>query len=348
MTEQTRAERRRAERETTKEAGKAAFENDGPAKTIQLHSPMSDNMGPFIVGNAEHAHRVVKQGDAEGKVLVICGAGPSLRDHAAEYCPKGDEVWGVNSALPWLYENGHKVTHGITVDQTPMVLKEWVTAPPVEYLLASSVHPHLVEYLMGSMRDITFFHSFVNVKRPPVAWEDEHGKTQVASYEDWLYMLLYEGTCRAGSGLNSATRAVDVAVYRGFAKIYLLGADSAMRVSEPMPESVKEGPERERQAWLAAHTEFHADGGSAVTNGQTSLTMTGVVGGRSWTTKPDLLISAVQIARWLRPGGLPQLEVVGDVLPNYLAKEPDDIIARLPGFLDSDGKVIQLPQTTQA
>ena len=48
--------------------------------------------------------------------VVICGAGPSLRDTAAKWCQQADQVWGCNSAATWLYDNGHKVTHGFTVD----------------------------------------------------------------------------------------------------------------------------------------------------------------------------------------------------------------------------------------
>src|SRR5207248_3158097 len=159
-----------------------------------LENPMSNNYEAFIVGNAQSCDHVVEKDSAEGQTLVICGAGPSLREEAAEWCPKCDQVWGCNSAMTYLAEHGHKVTHGFTVDQQAAMVEEWVSAPDVEYLLASTVHPHLTEYLISKNRTLRFFHNFVGLKNPPVQWPDENGVDRIEAYEDWLYMLLYPGT----------------------------------------------------------------------------------------------------------------------------------------------------------
>jgi len=90
---------------------------------ITLENAPGVEFEQFVYANALLVERVMKQDEAKGQHIVICGAGPSLADHAHEYCPAADQVWGCNSALPWLAENGHKVTHGFTVDQTPEMLR---------------------------------------------------------------------------------------------------------------------------------------------------------------------------------------------------------------------------------
>jgi len=162
----SRATKRRAHRE----AQKAAKRGEAPRieQHIELANPQTENFAAFVVANAQQCERVAKPGTGHGKTVVICGAGPSLVDHAAEYCPLGDEVWGCNSAATWLYNNGHKITHALTVDQQPHMIEEWYDAPPLHYLLASTAHPHLADYLRDKGRDITFFHNFVGIKGPPV------------------------------------------------------------------------------------------------------------------------------------------------------------------------------------
>ena len=91
--------------------------------------------------NATACERVVETGSAQGQHIVICGAGPSLREHAAEWCPQGDQVWGCNSAATYLQNNGHRITHGFTIDQTSHMLAEWLdpsASPEVLKALAIS------------------------------------------------------------------------------------------------------------------------------------------------------------------------------------------------------------------
>ena len=116
---------------------------------------------------------VAMQDSAKGQHLVLCGAGPSANQHAAEWCPQADQIWGCNSALVWLQDNGHKPTHGFTVDQTPEMLNEWRSTPDVEYLLASTVHPHLSELLHARQRRIRYFHNYVGIEHRAVEMDGE-------------------------------------------------------------------------------------------------------------------------------------------------------------------------------
>lgn len=283
---------------------------------------------------------VVEEDSAKGQHIVICGAGPSLAEHAHEWCHQGDQVWGCNSGVTWLADNGHKVTHGFAVDQTPHMLDEWSSAPDVEYLLATTVHPHLPEYLLGLGRRIRWFHNYVGLKQAPVTWDGE-----TMGYEDWLYSLLFPATVRVGSGLNSVNRAIDVALFMGADKVTVLGADCALRASRPMPR-VRVGSEEHRK-WLTEDVVMHADGGHALASEATPLTLEGEIDGRSWVTKPDMIISAVWLAKFAQHYG-ERLNLVGDTLPNALVDKSDEYLKRLPSMVDAEGNHVHIPVEAMA
>lgn len=283
---------------------------------------------------------MLKEASKAGKHLVICGAGPSLAEHAAEYCPQADEVWGCNSAATWLIDNGHKCTHAFTVDQTAEMLVEWMAAPDVQYLLATTAHPHLVEHLRAKGRDIRWFHNYVGVKGPDMQWPDATGKHVKMLREDWLYAVLYPFTIRAGSGLNSVTRAIDVAVFMGYETITVLGADCAVRTTGPVPAGMVYGTP-EHHDWLRAHTVMHADGGHAMASNASATLFDGEIDGRRWWTKADMIISAVWLVKMARR--LKHLRLIGDTLPNALADKDDEYLGRLPTMVDHDDNPIQIP-----
>lgn len=324
----TRAERRRAEREAKRK----------PQQEIHLQNPVSDFFGTFIFGNSLQVpglEAMCDQGQGAGKSVLICGAGPTLNDHIAAHAKSHDELWACNSALPWLISQGYRVTHGITVDQTPAMLNEWETVPDVEYLLASTVHPFLTEYLIEKHhRRVRWFHSYVGIRKPPVEYCEcghDHDLTDVTkcvaacgcaeyrprrvSYEDWLYLTLYPPTVRVGAGLNTATRAIDLALTMGYERVTVLGADCALRISEPAPAGARPGSP-EHKAWLETVT-MHADGGNALRSGATATTVGGEIDGRWWETKPDMMISAVFLAK-MAQAAPNKLRLIGDTLPNAL------------------------------
>lgn len=326
--------------------------------TIILENPETQNFASFIFGNALHCDQVVEPRSMEGKTVVICGAGPSLRDTAEKWVPKGDQVWGCNSAAIWLYDHGHKVTHAFTVDQTPQLLAEWITAPDIEYLLASTVHPHTTEYLIEKGRRITWFHNFVGVKGPPVAytacldcnWMGDSGATACdecqsknvhdgkTSYEEWLYTALYPATVVVGSGLNATTRAIDLALFMGFDKIIVLGADCALKTLAPPIKARTGSPEH--LEWLRNHTIMHADGGHALASDQSSLTLEATIDGRFWLTKPDLIVTASWLVRMKRKFGS-RISIMGDTLPRALMGKSEAWLNRLPTLTNKEGQAIE-------
>jgi len=323
-----------------------------PPQTIQLSNPVESFYETFIFANSLKCEKVVELDSCKGQTVVICGAGPSLADEADEWCGKADQLWGANSALTWLIEHGHKPTHGITVDQTPAMVNEWKTTPDVEYLVASTIHPHLTDLLIERGRSITFFHNYVGIKKPPVQWcvcghdhetgagclkcECQEYDPRFLSYEDWLYVTLFPGTVRVGSGLNTVTRSIDVALAMGFDKVIVLGADCAIRVKRPLPSNVMAGSEA-HLAWLKHETVMHADGGNALASGATPVTIGGMIDGRWWETKPDMAISAMFMHRMREVHGDDRLIFIGDTLPNAIRDKPSEFLAKMPALTDSEG-----------
>jgi hypothetical protein len=359
------AMRRAARRAAARSTPKPVAQQD-----IQLCNPVSAQFGSFIVGNAPYATGVVIEGSAAGQHLVLCGAGPTLADHAAEWCPQGDQVWGCNSALTWLAGHGHAPTHGFTVDQTPHMVVEWKTAPEVHYLIASTAHPHLLDLLRARGRAYTFFHNYVGIPKmveirvcqgcrcmidadgtltdtsalgvlqiPVEGCTHEVVTAHTVTYEDWLYTLLYDPTVRSGSGLNTVTRAIDVGLFMGFDRITVLGADCALRVRSPKPDA--EFGSLEHQRWLHEDVTMHVDGGHALASGATAVTIGGPIDGRHWETKPDMAITAYWLVQMKRKLG-DRLHLVGDTLPNAIMDKDDGFLARLPAMTDSDGNPVAI------
>lgn len=345
---------------------------DERLKYVEKHEALAAIHLPVVRVASQRLKRdpgVVREGSAKGKELVICGAGPSLSDNARDYIPPRNifaralrwgegvlrrtlpekyrkhiqperDVWGCNSALPWLYDKGYNVTHGFTVDQTPTMLKEWKDAPDVEYLCASSIHPHLSDLLTKRGRTITWFHNYcgftgVSNDGKPVTTVTIDGETQ--SYEDWVYSLYYPATIRCGSGLNAVNRALDLAQFMGYDRVYVLGADCHIRTLKPAPKVPAGHPEHLK--WLDEATVFHADGGSAVVNGQSSLTMEGEIDGRTYLTKPDLAVSATWLELQRRASG-GTVEVIGDTLSNALRDKDEAYLRRMPSVTNADGNLV--------
>lgn len=331
-------------------------------QTIQLCSPQQTHFEAFIVANAARylekgyetrgeflkligentlrgIPRMVAENTNIGQTVTICGAGPSLADNAEEYAGETTHLWGCNSALTWLCDKGYPVTHGFAIDQGAEMLIEWKSMPDVEYLLATTTHPHLGNLLHQNGRRITYFHNFTGIKKPPVSWPDEQGVEQSASYEYWMYSLLYPSSFMAGSGLNSVTRAIDVAQHMGYDKIVVLGADCALRAKRPQPKARLGSGKHLR--WLQRDVQMHADGSNALRSGATPITFTGVIDGRTWVTKPDMAITASSLIQMQKRLG-DRLVLVGDTLPNAIKDKPDDFLSQMPALQDSSGEAIKL------
>ena len=188
-----------------------------------------------------------------------------------------DHVFACNSALPYLTRLGAGVTAGCGIDQTPGLLTEWLDPPDVPYFVASSCDPALVRHLIGYGRQVVFFHSCVGI-------EDE--------FE--FYCDTWPPTFMVGTGHTVVSRILALAQWMGFAKIDVYGADCAFTNGDVC----------------------YADGSTATEAYGKPLMMEGVIDGRTWRTRPDMLMAAVELARIARDDD--SVTLVGDTLPNAL------------------------------
>lgn len=225
---------------------------------------------------------------AAGRNLVLCGAGPSLKEHWSYYLGAGGvsrmpktDVWACNSALTWLLEQGAYVTHGFGIDQTEGLLAEWASAPNVTYVLASTVNPKVVAHLRSHGRKVLWFHNFVG-----------------STGEMALYKTIWPTSVMVGDGLNSVNRAMCLAQYMGYKTVTILGADCALGAGDVM----------------------HANGDGPEAHGATSVIMEGVIAGRTWVTKPDMIFSSVQMAKQAGVA-FSRYKIVGDTLAGALVAE---------------------------
>ena len=260
---------------------------------IVLQSPVADLIPGFTFANCKRKNieMVGPQDSRLGKVLALCGAGPSLR---MERMDPADEVWACNSALTYLLDNGIRdlmpraQVVGVAIDQTPQMLEEWVTAPDVLYYLASTTDPKLCDHLEAQGRSVRWFHNAVGFK--------EGLDVEFKHYdEDW------PPTFTLGMGATVVPRLIALGAWLGFRRIDVYGADCAFAEGDVV----------------------HANGGTASAVYGNPVIMEGKVRGRMWRTRPDLLMSAVDLARQVaqNPG---HIRLIGDTLPVALMGLADD------------------------
>lgn len=229
------------------------------------------------------------QESAKGRTLALCGAGPSL---AGQSITGVDDVWACNSALTYLLDHGVRVTAALGIDQTMGLVREWTSAPDVPYYIASSVNPALVTHLRERGRTLRWFHNAVGF-----ADEIEYYKTA------WP-----KPACVMAHGATVVPRAIGLAFWLGYERVDVYGADCAFAVS------------------VSGGDVAHANGESADAAYNRPDISSGIVNGRVWRSRPDMLLSAVDLARLVR-GAAGRVRLIGDTLPVALLGKDD-------GFLD--------------
>ena len=291
---------------------------------MRLVMPHDDRFYDQVIANHRGAVEVVEAGSHVGQSVAICCAGPSLADQPLEGA--FDQVWAVNSALPYLMDRGVPVTHACTVDQGPAMMmdREFGRAFDVDYLLASCVYPELVQILRKAGRHIRYFHSYLGVTPPP-DWVERPG---FGHYEEWLYRKLYPTSICVGAGLNSGPRALSVAIGMGFSRIVVYGADCACAPGAP---SIPAPPGTPAYAAWIRGLRMYADGRSPADCYHDAESLAeGEIDGRLWHTRPDMVISAQHLLQLqtMEPEG--RITFVGDTLVNAIRGQDQAFMARLP------------------
>jgi hypothetical protein len=182
-----------------------------PSAWITLHNPVPGGaMAEFCRLNREWLRdlrdsrvQMVKADEFHGKVLALCGAGPSLGDVIYPV----DEMWGCNSAAGVLRNRG--ITAAIGIDQTPGMMRDWADPVPVTHYIATTCDPALVQHVYDAGVPIRFFHNLVG-------W----GDGEIDYYNNaWppAYMV--------ATGATVVGRMIALAAWMGFRRIDVYGAD---------------------------------------------------------------------------------------------------------------------------
>jgi hypothetical protein len=120
---------------------------------------------PEEVGNAQIAANAALDlpwfqcSPAHDRAAVICGGGPSLKDHAEAIKAHGGTVFGLNGAASWLVGQGIKTHYQVIVDpkqETSRLVEPYA----LRHLCASQVHP---DTLVG-IRPTLFHMNFEGVE----------------------------------------------------------------------------------------------------------------------------------------------------------------------------------------
>jgi hypothetical protein len=269
---------------------------NAPKLGIELRSPVQDHLRDYVDANrVSDPARMVTPALRTGYSVAICGAGPSL---AYQKIWGADQVWACNSALPYLWDiAGAQVDVAIGIDQTKGMIREWASPPDVPYYLASSVDPALVQHLEAHGRSVSFFHNHVGFA------EDEFQH----------YCATWPPTLMVGEGFTVVSRAIGLALWMGYERIDVYGADCAFGENDVT----------------------HANGDVASAAYDNPLIMAGEINGRTWRTRPDMLMDAVHLVRRVRQAN-GRIRLMGDTLPVALLGKDDatlDLVAErlLPG-----------------
>lgn len=310
-----------------------------PKATIQLQMTNQSGLFDHVKENRQYCEKVCTEGFGEGKTVVIIGSGPStLVLHDEIKSTKAHQFWAANSSVPYCYDNGLPLSHGISVDQSPeMYTKDWSRTFPIKYLLSSCVDPNLTRHLLAAKRDIRWFHSFIGIPDPegwekPKAWIPPKDM-QLAGYEMWLYQHTWPATCMVGYGLNTVPRAICLALWAGFKKIIVFGADCACLPDGPEMVAMSDPAYPE---WLDKLV-LYPDGRTPRIYGDQAVIAQSTIDGRRWHTRPDMLISAQHLCAMVKlfPD---RIDLRGDILPKVLMQQTQEWWKTMP-HLGKDGNI---------
>lgn len=268
---------------------------------LPLRNPHQDILHLNIRAAAKSGLPLVKKNCCAGRNAILLATGYSLtKPETLEKIRKyakfpNNKIIALKEALRVCRENDIRADYSVSMDPGERQATEMKTPiyPGVTYMVASSCHPSLFEHLRDQKVEV--FHSACGAKDP-----------ETGENEDEMYLRLWTGHIDVmGGGFTVLNRAVMLSHYMGFNKKIMIGADMGWRDGED-----------------------HYFAGAYGLNGNHSgpdINDGGVIDGRNWNTKMDMLASAADLAlaikhkRW-------NLHVEGDSLIRSLSKRSEAFI----------------------
>lgn len=241
---------------------------------------------------------------AEAKGVVVCGTAPSLVKASSlreirRLQNIGFKVFAVKQAIRILPEYDIIPDFSVAMDPGEKQIKKTPLDPRVTYLVASSCHPRMFDYLLKGGANVVLFHSACGAATENLCEMDLYAKyfPENCSYESV-----------ASGGYTVVNRAIAVAEWMGAKRIHIAGAPFGWRDSED---------------YYAPTVTEPAGNASGPT-----LDDQGRVDGKRWYSKADLLPSAMSVARKAKanPG---KFSFIGDSLAAALASKSDAFLERV-------------------
>lgn len=308
---------------------------DGSGQKIKFVNPNTDNYEHNIRSCAARNLPMAPKMFHEGETAVVCGSGPSLKDPEVidsirDAVEDGAVVYACKAAIKFLHEQGIRVDYGVSMDPGAHIAdpRKIEKVPGVIHIIASTSDPDLFDYLLGDEygdpAEVWVFHSACGFakqispeelkklskkeKKLYTRFEVEGGDVIYQMDEVSLYKHLFTDGTAIGGGFNVVNRTVSLAQYMGARKIILAGADSGWRDNDEM---YCDGPE-------------HRPG--------IGMNDKGRVDGKNWNTRPDMLASAVALAKLAKSADPGDFDILGDTLPASLVLKSDDFLNEVASF----------------
>lgn len=266
---------------------------------VKFKNPHTDHLADYITYSSTLGLPELGPDTHIGMSCVVVGSGPSLSDDESvlkrifELHESGADVIACKAAIKFLHEKGLDPEYAVSMDPGDHICNpnKMYKAPGTTHIIASSSNPATFNYLLA---------------------DDEYGKAKVIIFhsacghpkEMELYSSLFKSQWCLGGGFNVVNRAISVAQHMGYEHIYLAGADSGWRDGQ----------------------DFYCDK-SDTHYSKLSMTDHGLVDGVPWHTAPDMLASAVAIAKIAKK--FPDnFHFIGDILPASLSRHKDEFLDR--------------------
>lgn len=269
---------------------------DSENVAIQFSNPNVEHLRVHIESAAKRGLPYVERGKYEGeKGVVIAGLAPSLKTKRTmnvvrKRAQAGWKILAIKEAITYFLENDIPVHMSANMDPGAQEAQRVPVVPGVEYYIASSCHPDLFDHVISHGGNAIVYHS-------ACGWPNEQ--------------IIYKGLFPNGNtmigGFTVANRALGLCHYLGFKRPLLVGCDFGWR----------------------ENSEYYADIVKASPLRDVFMNDKGRVDGKIWHTRPDLLASAVGIARQIKAK---QADVIGDSLAKALSKKDNAFLDEVCGI----------------
>lgn len=270
--------------------------------------------------------KLIQKDDLKDKGVIICGSGNTLKDpkvlgQIKQHQEEGMLLVACKQAIKFLHDKGFTIDYAVSMDPGDHIANpgKIYKAPGITHIIASSSDPALFKYL--EREKIMIFHSACGVKNEII-----------------LYKKQFDNADVMGGGYNVINRALAAFMYMGCNKIVMAGIDSGWRDGdsfyvdgtnnrpgvdmcdngkvEMTPQEQKEYMILKKKLELMKYEK------------EKLIKLEDMV----WWTRPDMLASAVALARVARNYSKENFIILGSCLPLYLREKNDKFLEECVSF----------------